>query len=235
MFTLFHAIFGIIHLALGIIGTRHWLAYRSSYGLIALAIAYTLSFDNFAIALGALLGEGELLRAINVPRFVIHALFTPMLIIFACGAARRAGVRWTQSKGAHALFCIVATVLIAYGAYVDIFNLRLEPARFHDVLRYANEFFVLRGPPLPAMLTVLILIAVGAALWFRARWSWLFVGAVIMLVAAGAAGSRAITLSNLGELFLSGAVVATMIAMDGRIPRAARARAVHAPAVAQGS
>ena len=223
MFTLIHVCFGLVQLALTIIAVRHWLIHRSSYGLIPIAVIGALVYDNLAIASGSLLGEGAALQAVNVPRYVFHALLTPMLIIFACGVARQADVGWSQTKGVHAAFCTLATVLIGYGAFTDILNLQLEPARFQDTLRYSNEFSLLKGPPLPSLISMAVLVVVGVAVWVKARWPWLSAGALIMLLLAGA-GSRAITLANLGEVFLSLALVVTLIAMDGRIPQAVRAR-----------
>ncbi|MFC1464641.1 MAG: hypothetical protein ACFLMY_07320 [Candidatus Brachytrichaceae bacterium NZ_4S206] len=223
MFTLIHILFGAAQLALAVVGIRHWLVHRSSYGLIAILVIAALVYDNLAIAAGALLGEGDALKAVNTPRYIFHSLLTPLLIIFACGVARRAGLQWSQSRAMHAAFCILATLLVAYSAYVDVINLRLEPARFHDTLRYSNEFSLLKGPPLPAFITMIVLVVVGAMVWIRTRWPWLFAGALAMLILAGA-GTRAITVANLGEVFLSAALVATVIAMDGRIPEAARAR-----------
>ncbi len=226
MFTLIHIVFGVAQLALAVVGARHWLAHRSSYGLIAILVIAALVYDNFAIAAGALLGEGDALKAVNTPRYIFHSLLTPLLIIFACGVARRADLRWSQGKGVHAAFCILATALVAYSAYVDVINLRLEPARFQDTLRYSNEFSLLKGPPLPSFTAMIVLVGVGVMVWVRARWPWLFAGALAVLILAGA-GARAITVANLGEVFLSAALVATLIAMDGRIPQAARARALQ--------
>ena len=42
------------------------------------------------------------------------ALFTPMLIIYAIGMARMAGLKWAQSRAVHIAFCALATVLIAF-------------------------------------------------------------------------------------------------------------------------
>lgn len=224
MFTLFHILFGVAQLALVVIGVRHWLAHRSSYGVIALLVIAALVYDNLAIASGAFLGEGDTLRAINTPRYIFHSLLTPLLVIFACGVARRAGLGWSQSKTVHGAFCLLATLLVGYSAYVDVINLQLSPAQFQDTLRYKNDFTLLKGPPIHAFATMIVLVVVGVGVWVRARWPWLFVGALAMLVLAGA-GTRAITVANLGEVFLGAALVATLIAMDDRIPEAARARA----------
>lgn len=77
-----------------------------------MAIA-ALVYDNFAIAAGALLGKGDALKAVNTPRYIFHSLLTPLLIIFACGMARRADLRWSQGRRVHATFCILVIALVA--------------------------------------------------------------------------------------------------------------------------
>lgn len=217
MFTILHVLAGVLQAILAVIGTRHFITrHRSWYGLIVVAIAWGLAYDNFAIAAGAILPEGDALKAVNAPRFYIHALLTPLLVIFAFGVARRAGLAWAQSRVAHAIACVLATALLALGAYVDVLNLRLEPARFQDVLRYVNGYEFLKGPPIPALVTIMFTLAVGVLVWARTRWPWLAAGSLLMLLAAGA-GARLVTLANYGEIVLVGASVATFIVLGRRI------------------
>lgn len=206
MFTTLHVLYGLVQLGLAIYSTRLYLRQRSWYRLIVLVAMYGLAYDNLAIATGSWLGEGELLKTLNLPRFVIHALITPLIIIYAFGVARRAGLDWAQGRLAHTLFCLFATGLVALGAYTDIVRLQLEPERFQDTLRYANA--ATQGPPIPAILTIVVLMVIGVLVWRRTNWPWLFVGSVLMFVAAGA-GARVIALANLGEVAMTGSIAAT--------------------------
>lgn len=211
MFTALHVAIGLIQLGLAVVGTRHYLRHRNRYGWIPLGVIYGLVYDNFAIAAGAWLGEGAVLQALNVPRFVIHALLTPLLCIFAIGVARRAGLGWAQSRAVHTAFCTVATALVAWGVYWDIVRLALVPVRFNDTLRYVNDGAP-PGPPLAAVTTIVVLIGVGALLWRRVRWPWLFLGGAVMFLAAGA-GARLVAVGNLGEIAMTGALVATEVTL----------------------
>jgi phosphoglycerol transferase MdoB-like AlkP superfamily enzyme len=54
----------------------------NSYGLIIVALFAGLVYENLILGLGGLIGYGDTLKALNTPRFISHALFTPMLIIW---------------------------------------------------------------------------------------------------------------------------------------------------------
>lgn len=206
MFTALHILYGLVQLGLAVYGTRLYLRRRSWYGLIAFVAMYGLAYDNLAIAAGSWLGEGALLKTLNLPRFVVHALITPLLVIYAFGVARRAGLGWARGRLAHTLFCLFATGLVALGTYTDIIRLQLEPERFQDTLRYVNA--ATHGPPIPAILTIVVLMVSGVLVWRKTQWPWLFVGSLLMFVAAGA-GTRVIAIANLGEVALSGSIAAT--------------------------
>ncbi|MBB2941245.1 hypothetical protein FB565_000949 [Actinoplanes lutulentus] len=161
--------------------------------LVILALIY----DNAIVALGSTLGFGSLLEALSLPRYVTHALLVPLLIMVAVGLGRRYG--FFAGRLLPAIFGALTVALIALGAWADIVTLDLEPTRYADTLRYTNA--AANGPPIPAIIAILVMIGVGAALLVRARWPWLLVGGVAMFAAAGA-GASILWLGNLGELAL---------------------------------
>ncbi|MEU4564686.1 hypothetical protein AB0F72_40410 [Actinoplanes sp. NPDC023936] len=163
--------------------------------LVVLALIY----DNAVVAIGSTLGEGPLLRALSFPRYVTHALLVPLLIMVAVGLGRRYGVRFFAGRAVPAAFGVLTLLLIAAGAWADILTLELEPTRYADTLRYTNA--AANGPPIPAIIAILVMIGAGVALLMRARWPWLLVGGMAMFAAAGA-GAAVLWLSNLGELVL---------------------------------
>ena len=62
--------------------------------------------------------------------------------------------------------------------------------------------------PVPAIATILALVAVGAVLWTSGGWPWLAIGSGVMFVASGLGGLSPL-LTNVGELALAAALVAT--------------------------
>ncbi|MET8150002.1 hypothetical protein ACIBSW_11370 [Actinoplanes sp. NPDC049668] len=167
-------------------------------GLLILVIA-ALIWDNAVIASGGTLGEGEPLRTLSVPRYVTHALLVPLLIMVGVGLGRRHGIRTLAGRAAPAAFGALTVALIAAGLWLDVVTLQLEPTRYADTVRYTNA--AAHGAPIPAVVTILVLIGLGVALLVRARRPWLLAGAVAMFVAA-AAGAMAFWIGNVGELLL---------------------------------
>jgi hypothetical protein len=217
----------ILHLVIGVLmaillaSAIQQLRRKSNpYGLIIVALVTGLIYENGILGLGGLIGYGETLKALNTPRFISHALFTPMLIIYAIGMGRMAGLAWAQSRASHIAFCMLATGLIAFGAFQDILNLRLVPYEAgSQVLGYRNDFALLKGPPIPAVSAVLVVIVVGGLLLWRRRWAGLLAGGVVMLV--GAMLMLRFPLGgNLGELALGLAINATYLAAERGVLRA---------------
>ncbi|MEV4132932.1 hypothetical protein AB0J72_12295 [Dactylosporangium sp. NPDC049742] len=164
---------------------------------LVVVVAGALVYDNTVIAAGRFVGEGDVLEGLNAGRFVGHALFTPLLIVVGAGLAR----------GGRRTLAALAAVLVGIGIWADVVRLRLVPERYADTLRYVNDNAA--GPPVPAVVAILVLIGVGVVLWRQDRWPWLFAGAVAMFGAA-AAGFAVPWLGNLGELVLLTTVVLSL-------------------------
>lgn len=204
--------YAAVHLAFLYLAYRLWQARPRLYLLFLCAIIGALAYDNLIIGLGRFVGEGSLLRALNVPRYVLHALLTPTMLLVGLQLARNAGVGWAWQPRRARIFVAFTLLLIAVGVYFDIVRLRLAPESDFGTLRYVNDAAV--GPPIAAILTVLGLIAFGVAVWRLHRWaSWLLVGSTVMFLAS-AAGSALGLLTNIGEI----ALVAGMVLTARRFP-----------------
>lgn len=202
-------IVGVIQLGIAIYGTMQVRKHFNWYALFVLIVVYGLAYDNFVIGLGATIGEGELLKILNTPRFWIHALFTPAMMISAFGALRMTGSNFAQSKVWHTVICVLATALISLGSYIDILNLDLFFNPDGVVARYSNGFEFMKGPPIPAVLTIIIVVIFGAIMWRNVKWPWLFVGALLMFIAAPMASIP--IMQNIGEVAFSAGLVTTQI------------------------
>lgn len=174
---------------------------RSSYALLLLIVLAGLAYDTLIILLGRFIGEGDLLKTLNAGRYLVHGLATPAMIIFGFGILRNAGVKWAQSRTTHIIVCVVTTMLIALGVYEDVLALDLQTKTVLDTLRYTNEGGM-KGPPIPAILTILFLIVAGISLWRKTGWWWLAAGAIFMFIAAGAGMGDMFYIGNLGEVVL---------------------------------
>ena len=106
----------------------------------------------------------------------------------------------------------LVVMLMVIGFVEDVVRLDLEPEDAGDALRYVNAGF--DGPPLPAIITVLAILGLGVMAFRYAGVPWLFVGALVMLIAAPI-GSMLLWVGNLGELVLMLSMLVTMAAVGG--------------------
>lgn len=181
-----------------------------------------LWYDNVVIGLGGTLGEGALLMDLNTYRFLAHYLFLPFAIVAVGAIARQAGFRWAQPG----VFMGAMACLAAYFMLHDLYlftNSTLYPSCFADTLRYTTSIrdYTACGPsavvgsgqaipPVPALTLSVLQILLGAFLWWKVGFKWLFLGSVVVL------GLFAIPYSttggifgNLGEPIISGLLVYT--------------------------
>lgn len=206
MLSMLFLLMGCVHLVFVVLAMRLFWRNRSIYTAIAALVIFGLFYDNLIVGIGGLIGAGETLQQLNAWRFILHALVTPLLIMFAVATAHRLGIGWAQNRMSFAILGVLTVLLIGLGVYEDIFNLslKLEPA--WDTLRYVNGNSA--GPPIPSIVTVLVMIVVGGFVWRRHKFAVLFIGAVLMFILAGA-GASILWLSNVGEVLFAGAILWT--------------------------
>lgn len=127
--SLLHLAVAVVIAGLTAVAIGLWARHRRSYTLIVVAVGLGLTYDNAVLGLGRWIGHGELLEALSWPRFLIHALITPLLIIVGVGAARGMRLGWAQRRSVHAAFCVGATALVAWGLVTDVVRLRARADR----------------------------------------------------------------------------------------------------------
>jgi hypothetical protein len=202
-------IVGLIQLSIAIYGTKQTRSHFNWYAVLVLIVVYGLAYDNIVLASGAVLGEGAALKALNAPRFWTHALFTPTMIIAAFGALRMTGSNFGKSRAVHIVICVVATALIILGSYIDLIKLDLVYEAENGIYKYVNQFVLMPGPPIPAVMTILFVLIFGVMMWRNIKWPWLFVGSLLMFIAAPMASIP--IFQNVGEIAFAAGLVTTQI------------------------
>jgi len=206
MLSILFLLMGIVHFAFVVLALRLFLRNRSIYTAIAALVIFGLFYDNLIVGVGSRIGAGETLQQLNSWRFILHALVTPTLIMFAVATAERLGIGWAQNKTSFAILGILTVLLIGLGVNEDILNLSLVLEQEWGTLRYVNANSA--GPPIPSIVTVIVMIVVGGFVWRQHKWAVLFIGAVLMFILAGA-GASILWLSNIGEVLFAGAILWT--------------------------
>lgn len=225
MLSFIFLLYAVIHLSLWIWGWRLWSQTGRPVSLLLVLVGGTLLFyDNFRIGIGRFVGPGDTLYALSLPAFAWHWSMLPLLVIAAGSIARQAGFGWARSKFVMSLFCIVAVALSAYDI-PKIFNMDLRVACLADTVRYttsvsaaqlcspSDEVFQGHGAALVAIVTNIIVLGVGIALWVRRRWRWLAIGSGAMFVCAGAfARSQwSLPIANFGEICITLGLISTCV------------------------
>ncbi len=210
--------YAVIHIGMWLWGWKLWAETGRPVALLVVLVGATLLFyDNLRIGIGRFIGEGDLLYAMSVPAFAWHWSMLPLLVIAAGSVARLAGLQWAQSRAVMGAFCVVAVGLSAMD-FPKILAMDLHIACLDDTVRYTttvkesqlcspDDQVVARGADAAtvAIITNVIVLAVGIALWIRRRWAWLAVGSGLMFVAAGgfATSRYGLPIANLGEISIT--------------------------------
>ena len=107
MISLVYLGYGILQVVLLIMAIRELIIYKRLYLLFLVLALVGLTYDNLAVGIGRFVGEGALLESINLPRYVIHAMITPLLIMVGLQFARNAGVSWAFGRKTTMFFIVI--------------------------------------------------------------------------------------------------------------------------------
>ncbi|MFF5898918.1 hypothetical protein ACFY8O_23760 [Streptomyces argenteolus] len=197
--------------------------------VVPVLVCAALVWDNGVIAVGDLLGAGPLLETLSVPRFAAHALLTPLLVLWSLSVADRAGLPWARRRGVRGAAVGLTALLVAAGVLHDVLGLTLRTERWADTLRYVNDAASPVGP-LPAIVTGLVVLLTGIALWRSTGFARLAVAAAVMVAVSGAAATVP-PLGNAAEVVLNAGLLMTVRAMPvrKRKPSASSARSALPP------
>ncbi|NUM49198.1 MAG: hypothetical protein HUU38_31240, partial [Anaerolineales bacterium] len=148
--------------------------------LVLQGVLFGLIYDGLVLILGNWLGEGDLLRRLNLGRYLAFAGLTPLLMISGMSIVARAEVPWTQKKVFQGIIWLATLSLIGFGGALEWqFKDDLMVESSAGVLRYVHEGGYL---PFAPILTTLVLCILGVLLWRKIGWPWVFVGGVVMFV-----------------------------------------------------
>ena len=171
----------------------------TSLAMIVLPIVIaSLSYDNLILAIGSLIGEGELLENLSKVRFLLHYLVVPLFIVVGVELAHRAGAGWANN------FVRVLSWFLAFGlAGIDInthyLGMDLVAVNFVGMLRYKIAD---NGLPVITIVVNVFMMLIGVGLWFRIKWPWLLVGTLIALLGNGIPSSLVGTLAGSASEFV---------------------------------
>lgn len=179
LYPFFHLLIALIEW--GLIGWAVFVWRQSnSVAMIVLPILLaSTSYDNLVLALGSFFGEGELLKALSMARFLLHYVVVPLFIVVGVELAHRAGASWA-TKLTRILSWLIAFGLATIDVITKYRGIELAPVEFAGVLRYSIA--QPSGPPIITIIVNFFVLAIGIGIWIRLEWPWLFVGSLLGIV-----------------------------------------------------
>lgn len=225
MSQLLYGLFAVVHVAIGVWALRVAVQQRSISGWLIVLAVLSLAYDNAILATGTLIGTGPLLLQLNLGRYVLHAVSTPLLMLAGLALTRNAGVHWAWRRGITILTVLTVVGFVAYDT-MNYLGSSYVVAQ-EGVLRYVIDP-PHHGPPLAPITTMTFLIAFGIALYIEHRSWWVLAGALAMF---SASAFQLGVIANLGEIALMVALVASSL----RFPTLTKAGYLANVAAMQGS
>ena len=167
--------------------------------IITIAIVY----DNAIVSLGHLIGKGNILLWLSQPRFFLHVVLTPFSVLVALCQSERAGILLTSSPTLKLIAWLLTIALIVSDLFRYYQKFNPIPVWFQGTLRYTNAS--VSHPPIPAMITIVLVGIIGILIWHQAQWPWLFISSLVMFIGG------AIPFSLVGPTVCSGVEVFLLI------------------------
>lgn len=191
-------LFALVHAALlawtfragGAASPRLWLLRAMLFGML---------YDNAVQFLGHWYIDAGWYEASNVVRFVLHSAVLPFLTLFGLSLMRSAGIAVASAFWFRTLCWAFTLAALAWGFYHEVLLLELGPKPAYGISKLGSLSGV---PPIATILTNVALLPMAAALWRRADWPWLFLGALFIFLLNGATASMpwGFLAGNLGEV-----------------------------------
>jgi hypothetical protein len=161
-------------------GAVLWSRRRRVSTLLLLLVTFGVFYDNLILTLGNGVGEGALLHALSLPRFVLHQVALPWIIYAAYDQARQAGQGWAQRPASRWSAVGVSAAVMAAGIATRLWTLHLAPAVMDGVLRYVAIGAV--GPPVVSIVSIGLVTVGGLLFWRQNRWPWIFLAGVAVFI-----------------------------------------------------
>lgn len=177
---------------------------------VLLIVIVALFYDNGIQALGKYVGESVLLRSLNHARYGFHALFTPLLILFAWRTLVNANLAWAKKPIVATLTVILTLSSILIELATGVWGISLAPAWKNGVLSYVKTDHA-GTPPVMIIIVIAVLTITSIIIWRKQRWPVYFLG-VLSICAAPLIHFllRTGASHNIAELLLMTALLATV-------------------------
>jgi hypothetical protein len=172
-----HIVLAVAHGSIVVWMVRLWRTKRAPGDLLIATICGTIAYDNLIGIIAVLSGTDSILESMSGMRWAMHSIFTPFMMIIVMEISAAAGNRAVGKRPVKALIWVTVLLFSGHGVVVDLMGIDLG-------LPATDDFGAVLGARVGTLVTEALILVLGADLWRRHGWPWLFVGGVAMLVAA---------------------------------------------------
>ena len=182
---------------------------------VLLLVILALLYDNATLAFGKYIGESQVLEQLNLARYWLHALITPLLVLFAWKSLVNATFGWARTSIAKWIAIFYTLALISVELMTVVFGLTLESSWEFGVLSYESTESAV---PIMIIGVMLVLLVASILILWKQKWIWFLLGVLVMWIGAMIdlpIPSSALT--NGFELLLITSLVATKAYQDQKV------------------
>lgn len=172
-------IYGFFSIAYIVVLVWGIVKHEKTASAILFVVIIALIYDNTVLAVGHLIGEGETLKALNYGRFLLHAVFTPLLILFSLFVLKEANIRFAHKAWVMGIFGILTVVAMIAEYFFQLKHLTLKLEKAYGVVSYTSAESA-SGPPIMILLVVAAILFAGIILAWKRKWWWMLIGTLVM-------------------------------------------------------
>ena len=172
-----YGFFALIYIA---VLTWGIMKHEKTESAILFVVIIALIYDNIILAIGHLIGAGETLKALSYWRFLLHAIFTPMLILFSLFILKEANIRFMQKKWVIIAFGLLTVTAMIAEYFFELRDLTLKVEEAYGVVSYTSASS--SGLPIMISLVIVALLFASIILVWKRKWWWMLVGLIVMAV-----------------------------------------------------
>ena len=180
---LFYILYAILNFAILLYGINAWRVKRRWTTGLLLLVSLGLVWDNLVLSLGIWMEAGDLLSALSMPRFWMHQLFLPWVIIASFVQVRDLGIGWAARPGWLKLLTGFTLLLMMAGVMTRIAGVTFAPEVMDGVTRYVAHG--VSGPPLVSIVSIGFVLVMGIFIWRKAGIPWVFVASLLVFIGEG--------------------------------------------------
>lgn len=178
-----YTVYTAVHLILLLWGGQIWQRHHTLSTALLMAISFGLFYDNLILLLGTWIGEGPLLLALSWPRFILHQLVLPWMILAAYDQARLTGAGWTKWRWGRATAVFLSILVLLAGIFTRLLPMTLEPAVMDGVVRYVAHS--VSGPPIVSIVSIGLVGVMSISWWRHRQWPWLTLIVLVVFIGEG--------------------------------------------------